>query len=145
MHKYEKKRSFNAQTIPLSEVWRVRGNPAMLVALNIMRGVFGRFMRGIHGWYVRGGNKSGYAFGTDDSSQQFPLPPYVSRLFLLHNLAQHHVIRFDMSVNWGNCCKYFLTRVICNKLCVFTLQHQFSSPCSGNIWLTLAKKDMDQK
>ena len=44
----------------------------MLVALNIMRGVFGRFMRAIHGWYVRGGNKSGYAFGTDDSSQQFP-------------------------------------------------------------------------
>ena len=54
------------------------GNRAMLVALNIMRGVFGRFMWGIHGWYVRGGNKSGYAFGTDDSSQQFPHPPYVS-------------------------------------------------------------------
>ena len=44
MHKYEKKRSFNAQTTPLSEV-RVRGNPAMLVALNITRGVFGRLMR----------------------------------------------------------------------------------------------------
>ena len=88
MHKYEKKtfqQTFSHAVLhPDHTIVRgmrgryVRGNRAMLVALNIMRGVFGRFMRGIHGGMCGGGNKSGYAFGTDDSSQQFPLPPYVS-------------------------------------------------------------------
>ena len=36
--------------------------------------------RGIHsGWSGMRGNKSGYACGTDDSSQQFPQPPYVTK------------------------------------------------------------------
>ena len=36
--------------------------------------------RGIHsGWSGMRGNKSGYACGTDDSSQQFPRPPYVTK------------------------------------------------------------------
>ena len=36
--------------------------------------------RSIHsGWWGMRGNKSGYACGTDDSSQQFPQPPYVTK------------------------------------------------------------------